>query len=314
VGPKEVCAVCSKTVFWNERIAAINLVYHKDCFRCSDPSCKKKLDMGSFKSIKEHIYCSKHYGTAEAEILKSQPAADSEKAKKEKDEREKKEKERKEKEEAEKKLKEENLKKEQDENQARKEKEENERKEQEEKARKAREEKERNEREEKERKVREEKERKERDEKERKEREAVQAENERKEKEKKEIEERNRKDLEAAQAEKDRKEKEEIEKKEKEVRGKKETEEREKQEVQEKVKAIKANCEQLMELVNVDEAKGDLLDSATPAQREQLEKLLLRLEKSSHSLESTDIGAIARVQVLVDRLEHIVSKIEGKIH
>ena len=42
-GPK--CGKCAKSVYFNEKVDACGLAWHKACFRCYD--CGKSLDSGS---------------------------------------------------------------------------------------------------------------------------------------------------------------------------------------------------------------------------------------------------------------------------
>jgi len=52
---REVCDICSKTVYLNERLSANDRIYHKNCFRCKE--CKAQLSLGNFSSIKGQVYC-----------------------------------------------------------------------------------------------------------------------------------------------------------------------------------------------------------------------------------------------------------------
>ncbi|XP_077459849.1 LIM domain and actin-binding protein 1-like [Stigmatopora argus] len=56
---KETCVVCDKTVYPLERLAALQHVYHKSCFRCCH--CSTKLSLGNFASLHGNVYCKPHF-------------------------------------------------------------------------------------------------------------------------------------------------------------------------------------------------------------------------------------------------------------
>nr|XP_057911162.1 LIM domain and actin-binding protein 1-like isoform X2 [Doryrhamphus excisus] len=56
---KETCVACQKTVYPVERLAALQHVYHKSCFRCLH--CSTKLSLGNFASLHGNVYCKPHF-------------------------------------------------------------------------------------------------------------------------------------------------------------------------------------------------------------------------------------------------------------
>ncbi|XP_077429093.1 LIM domain and actin-binding protein 1-like [Vanacampus margaritifer] len=56
---KETCVACQKTVYPLERLAALQHVYHKSCFRCVH--CSTKLSLGNFASLHGNVYCKPHF-------------------------------------------------------------------------------------------------------------------------------------------------------------------------------------------------------------------------------------------------------------
>eukprot|EP01104_Vermistella_antarctica_P013283 TRINITY_DN3_c0_g1_i1.p1 TRINITY_DN3_c0_g1~~TRINITY_DN3_c0_g1_i1.p1 ORF type:complete len:386 (-),score=135.39 TRINITY_DN3_c0_g1_i1:132-1238(-) len=56
---KETCQVCEKTVYFSERLAADEQVYHKTCFRCAE--CNRVLKTGTYAALKGKIYCKPHF-------------------------------------------------------------------------------------------------------------------------------------------------------------------------------------------------------------------------------------------------------------
>ncbi|XP_077385371.1 LIM domain and actin-binding protein 1-like isoform X2 [Festucalex cinctus] len=56
---KETCVACQKTVYPLERLAALQRVYHKSCFRCIH--CSTKLSLGNFASLHGNVYCKPHF-------------------------------------------------------------------------------------------------------------------------------------------------------------------------------------------------------------------------------------------------------------
>lgn len=53
------CAVCTKTVYVNERLGAIGKVFHKTCFKCI--TCKATLSPSAFCCVNGATYCPPHY-------------------------------------------------------------------------------------------------------------------------------------------------------------------------------------------------------------------------------------------------------------
>ncbi|XP_037108083.1 LIM domain and actin-binding protein 1-like isoform X2 [Syngnathus acus] len=56
---KETCFACQKTVYPLERLAALQHIYHKSCFRCVH--CSTKLSLGNFASLHGNVYCKPHF-------------------------------------------------------------------------------------------------------------------------------------------------------------------------------------------------------------------------------------------------------------
>jgi len=56
---KELCVICNKTVYYNERVQADNKVYHQDCFKCHH--CHKNLSLGNYSALGENFYCKPHF-------------------------------------------------------------------------------------------------------------------------------------------------------------------------------------------------------------------------------------------------------------
>jgi len=52
---REVCAFCTKPVYFNERSAADDKVFHKACFRCGE--CKTILSLGKYASMDNKTFC-----------------------------------------------------------------------------------------------------------------------------------------------------------------------------------------------------------------------------------------------------------------
>jgi len=49
------CGVCSKAVYFSEKLQADGAVFHKACFRCKE--CNKMLSVGSYASLDGQIFC-----------------------------------------------------------------------------------------------------------------------------------------------------------------------------------------------------------------------------------------------------------------
>mmetsp|Transcript_143690 Transcript_143690/g.203256 ORF Transcript_143690/g.203256 Transcript_143690/m.203256 type:complete len:117 (+) Transcript_143690:50-400(+) len=56
---REKCAVCEKTVYAMERMAADGLVFHKGCMKCCH--CNKSLSLGNYAALSGKYYCKPHF-------------------------------------------------------------------------------------------------------------------------------------------------------------------------------------------------------------------------------------------------------------
>jgi len=54
------CARCGKTVYPIEMINAVDLNWHKGCFKCQEEGCDVTLNLKSFKAVAGKIFCAKH--------------------------------------------------------------------------------------------------------------------------------------------------------------------------------------------------------------------------------------------------------------
>jgi len=52
---REMCAFCNKAVYFSERSAADDKVFHKACFRCGE--CNVILSLGKYASMNNKTYC-----------------------------------------------------------------------------------------------------------------------------------------------------------------------------------------------------------------------------------------------------------------
>jgi len=52
---RELCTICVKPVYLNERSAADGKVFHKACFRCQE--CKTILSLGKYASMDNKTFC-----------------------------------------------------------------------------------------------------------------------------------------------------------------------------------------------------------------------------------------------------------------
>ncbi|OBZ82891.1 LIM domain-containing protein E [Choanephora cucurbitarum] len=52
------CHICSKTVYYSEKIEANNRAYHKLCFKCQDQGCR--LTLANFHYHHGNLFCPKH--------------------------------------------------------------------------------------------------------------------------------------------------------------------------------------------------------------------------------------------------------------
>jgi len=60
------CNSCGKTVYPAEALQAMNVVWHKGCFKCQQEGCGITLNLKTFKGHEGKIYCSKHVPTYKA--------------------------------------------------------------------------------------------------------------------------------------------------------------------------------------------------------------------------------------------------------
>jgi hypothetical protein len=51
------CASCDKSVFANEKVKSVGNVYHKECFKCSNETCKRGLEQGKEMEHDHKPYC-----------------------------------------------------------------------------------------------------------------------------------------------------------------------------------------------------------------------------------------------------------------
>eukprot|EP01103_Thecamoeba_quadrilineata_P007837 TRINITY_DN17659_c0_g1_i1.p1 TRINITY_DN17659_c0_g1~~TRINITY_DN17659_c0_g1_i1.p1 ORF type:complete len:117 (-),score=11.69 TRINITY_DN17659_c0_g1_i1:116-466(-) len=49
------CPTCGKTVYFAERVVALNKDYHKLCLKCVE--CNKKLEPGNFSDRDDRLFC-----------------------------------------------------------------------------------------------------------------------------------------------------------------------------------------------------------------------------------------------------------------
>lgn len=52
------CAVCGKTAYPLESVKALDVVYHKPCFKCA--VCSITLNVKTFKGVAGSVYCATH--------------------------------------------------------------------------------------------------------------------------------------------------------------------------------------------------------------------------------------------------------------
>lgn len=55
----EKCHVCAKTVYAMEKIVADDVVFHKNCLKCSE--CQKTLGLGNYASLAGKYFCKPHF-------------------------------------------------------------------------------------------------------------------------------------------------------------------------------------------------------------------------------------------------------------
>ncbi|KAJ0068612.1 hypothetical protein NL108_009725 [Boleophthalmus pectinirostris] len=56
---RETCYACVKTVYPLERLAVLQHVYHKSCFKCAH--CSTRLSLGNYASLHGNVYCKPHF-------------------------------------------------------------------------------------------------------------------------------------------------------------------------------------------------------------------------------------------------------------
>jgi len=54
------CNACGKTVYKAEALLAMNVSWHKGCFKCQESGCGITLNLKNFKGSGGKVYCSKH--------------------------------------------------------------------------------------------------------------------------------------------------------------------------------------------------------------------------------------------------------------
>jgi len=65
------CAACSKPVYPVEKLTCLDLVWHKNCFRCQ--TCKMILNMKNYKGFEKKPYCAAHYPKLSATSVADTP-------------------------------------------------------------------------------------------------------------------------------------------------------------------------------------------------------------------------------------------------
>uniref|UniRef100_A0A3B4BGT4 LIM zinc-binding domain-containing protein n=1 Tax=Periophthalmus magnuspinnatus TaxID=409849 RepID=A0A3B4BGT4_9GOBI len=56
---RETCYACVKTVYPLERLAVLQHVYHKSCFKCCH--CSARLSLSNYASLHGNVYCKPHF-------------------------------------------------------------------------------------------------------------------------------------------------------------------------------------------------------------------------------------------------------------
>jgi len=62
------CASCGKTVYPIEEIKAMDLIWHKACFKCQGEACGITLTLKTFKGHESKVYCAKHVPQLKATV------------------------------------------------------------------------------------------------------------------------------------------------------------------------------------------------------------------------------------------------------
>lgn len=65
------CARCNKTVYPTEKLACLDKIWHKGCFKCD--SCDMTLNMKNYKGYKKIPYCNAHYPSIKATTVADTP-------------------------------------------------------------------------------------------------------------------------------------------------------------------------------------------------------------------------------------------------
>jgi len=65
-GDNSKCNSCGKTVYRAEALLAMNVTWHKGCFRCQQEGCGITLNLKTFRGAGGKIYCAKHIPTYKA--------------------------------------------------------------------------------------------------------------------------------------------------------------------------------------------------------------------------------------------------------
>ena len=59
VSNREICEICSKTVYPTEKMTVESKPIHQSCFKCHH--CKRQLTLSNFASVNQKVYCKTHY-------------------------------------------------------------------------------------------------------------------------------------------------------------------------------------------------------------------------------------------------------------
>lgn len=65
------CAKCNKTVYPTEKLACLDKIWHKGCFKCD--TCEMTLNMKNYKGYKKIPYCNAHYPSIKATTVADTP-------------------------------------------------------------------------------------------------------------------------------------------------------------------------------------------------------------------------------------------------
>ncbi|CAK9303995.1 unnamed protein product [Gordionus sp. m RMFG-2023] len=67
-----ICARCEKVVYPMEELRALDKIYHKNCFRCTECGCT--LNLKNYKGYTKMPYCNAHYPKDKASVVIDTPA------------------------------------------------------------------------------------------------------------------------------------------------------------------------------------------------------------------------------------------------